>query len=134
MKKKNLPRNYVVDFEKMEKWLTNYFLDPSTTHCDLYQFRIDIYETETDWIVEASLDEYVSSEIKVKTENTQLVITAQKHSYTFPSRHPKKTRTIDFPFSIINHCITASFQNNVLEIFISKINNGSGKNRYITLP
>ncbi|WP_251550644.1 Hsp20/alpha crystallin family protein [Neobacillus muris] len=134
MRKKKVQPNLSVDAEQMEQFLKNYFLDPLTSLADQQQFRIDIYETEENWIVEAFMDELLSSEITVKIADTQLIINAQKHTYTNPSSFPQRSRTIDFPFPIINHCVTAAFQNGVLEIFISKTEAGQGKNRYITLP
>lgn len=135
MKNKKSPQDQTVDLEKMEQWLKDYFLDPLTSHYDHSQFRIDIYETDENWIVEGSLDEYAGSEITVKMEKSQLIISARKHDYSSPSPFPKKVRAINFPFPIINHCVSASFQHGVLEIFISKkIENGFGKDRFITLP
>ncbi len=54
-----------IDFDQMEMWLENYFLDPLTSYLDQTQFRIDLYETEKEWIVEAILTEFNSSEITV---------------------------------------------------------------------
>ncbi|WP_462413469.1 Hsp20/alpha crystallin family protein [Neobacillus sp. Marseille-QA0830] len=135
MKKKKLQPHLSVNTEQqMEQFLKDYFLDPSTSLADHHQFRIDIYETDTDWIVEASMNELLSSEITVRIVNNRLTINAQKHSYRKPSPFPLLTRTIDFPFPIIYNCVTAAFQNGILEIFISKSEAGPGKNRYITLP
>ena len=133
-KKKILPQYDLADHERMEQWLKNYFLDPLTSYYDQNQFRIDIYETDDDWIVEASLNEFCSSEITVKVEDSQLIITAQKYGFSNPSHYPKRVRTITLPFSVIHHDVHASLQNGTLEIFISKLNRGLGKNRYITLP
>ncbi|WP_286232022.1 Hsp20/alpha crystallin family protein [Neobacillus mesonae] len=133
MDKKNINHNHSPDFDSMDQWLRDYFLDPKTEHDDHTLFKIDIYETDDHWIVEAVLKDYVSSEIKVRIEDTDLLITAQKHA-SLTSPFPKKERTIQFPFKIIHHCVTAFFQNGILEIFLSKTQNGLGKNRYITLP
>ncbi|MDQ6598298.1 Hsp20/alpha crystallin family protein [Bacillus salipaludis] len=119
------------DLEQMEKWLENYFLDPLTSYCDMTQFRIDLYETEKDWIVEAVLDDFKSAELSVKVEDMKLIITARKQTL---STNIKKIRTIDFPFPIKNQKVCAFFQNGILEIFISKIDKGAGNNRFITLP
>lgn len=118
----------------MEQWLQDYFLDPRTEAEDHSIFKIDIYETEKHWIVEAVLKDYLSSEIKVRIENFILIITAQKHRTSLPAPIYKKERKIYFPFQIIDHCVTALFQNGVVEIFISKTDDGLGKNRYVTLP
>lgn len=134
MRKKKVLQNQSIDFELVERWMKNYFLDPLTSLCDYTQFRIDLYETEEAWIVEAVLNEYRSSEISVKLEDMRLIISAEKHSYSSRDSHPKRIRTIDFPFSIIDHKVSAAFDNGVLEVFISKTEKGLGKNRYITLP
>ncbi|WP_042456710.1 Hsp20/alpha crystallin family protein [Neobacillus dielmonensis] len=134
MRKRRIQSKLSVDDERMERFLREYFLDPLTSLADHNQFKIDIYETENDWIVEAYMNDFSSSEITVKITGNRLIINAQKHSYTNPSPFPQRNRTIDFPFPIIDHCVTASFENEVLEIVISKTNAGQGKDRYITLP
>jgi HSP20 family molecular chaperone IbpA len=121
-----------IDFDVVEKWLENYCLDPLTTQDDLTQFRIDLYETDNEWIVEALLNEYDSSEIKVFINKMELVISAAKHSD--PTNIQKRVRSIHFPFQVINQKVTANFINGILEVLISKTENDTGKNRYITLP
>jgi HSP20 family molecular chaperone IbpA len=121
-----------IDFDLVERWLENYCLDPLTTQDDLTQFRIDLYETDQEWIVEALLNEYNSSEIKVYIEDSKLVITAEKSS--IPSNQQKRVRTIQFPFQVINQKVTANYINGILEVLISKSEKGLGKNCYITLP
>ncbi|MEH7180482.1 Hsp20/alpha crystallin family protein [Neobacillus vireti] len=121
-----------IDFELVEKWLENYCLDPLTTQDDLIQFRIDLYETDQEWIVEALLNEYTSSEIKVFIEDKNLVITAAKSSP--PSNVQKRVRTVQFPFEVINQKVTANYINGILEVLISKTEKGLGKSCYITLP
>jgi HSP20 family molecular chaperone IbpA len=121
-----------IDFDLVEKWLENYCLDPLTTQDDLTQFRIDLYETDQEWIVEALLNEYYSSEIKVFIEDMKLVITAVK--FSAPSDVQKKIRTIQFPFQVINQKVTANYINGILEVLISKKEKGLGKNCFITLP
>jgi HSP20 family molecular chaperone IbpA len=121
-----------IDFDLVEKWLENYCLDPLTTQDDLTQFRIDLYETDQEWIVEALLNEYNSSEIKVFIEDMQLIITAEKSST--PSNQQKRVRTIQFPFQVINQKVTSNYINGILEVLISKSEKGLGKNCFITLP
>lgn len=117
------------DPQAMEKWLENYFLDPLTTYLDQMQFRIDLYETDKDWIVEALLNDYESYEITVFVEDKKLIIKAAKP----PILH-MRTRIITFPFTIANQKITAVFQTGILEVSISKIDKEPGKDRFITLP
>lgn len=121
-----------MDFDKVERWLKNYFLDPLTSYCDQTQFRIDLFETEQEWIVEAILSDYDSSEISVFIEDRRLTVTAAKHPPS--SKQQKRIRTIDFPFQVINQKVTAAFQNGILEVFISKTEEESGDNRIISLP
>lgn len=121
-----------IDFDLVEKWLENYCLDPLTTQDDLTQFRIDLYETDQEWIVEALLTEYTSSEIKVFIEDCKLDITAIKPSTS--TNQQNRVRTIQFPFQVINQKVSAIFINGILEVHISKTEKGLGKNCYITLP
>jgi HSP20 family molecular chaperone IbpA len=121
-----------IDFDLVEKWLENYCLDPLTTQDDLTQFRIDLYETDQEWIVEALLNEYNSSEIKVFIEDMKLIITAEKSST--PSNQQKRVRTIQFPFQVINQKVTSNYINGILEVLISKSEEGLGKNCFLTLP
>ncbi|PFP23183.1 heat-shock protein Hsp20 [Bacillus sp. AFS073361] len=130
-KKKQLKNNQNFDFEEVEKWLEEYFLDPLTSYYDATQFQIDLYETEKEWIVEAILNEYQTSELKVYIEGDKLVISASKSP---PSKIKKRERTINFPFQVVNQAVYATFTNGILEVVISKIDRCIGKNRYITLP
>lgn len=120
-----------VDYDQLEKWLKTYFLDPLTSYFDHTQFRIDLYETDKEWIVEAILNEYESSEITVFIEEKRLIITALEHS---SPKNQKRVRSIDFPFQINKQNVTALFTNGILEVLISKTEKGLGKNRFITLP
>ncbi|WP_232233712.1 hypothetical protein [Bacillus sp. J33] len=43
------------NISEMEKWMENFFLDPLTSYLDQITFRIDLYDTETEIIVEALL-------------------------------------------------------------------------------
>ena len=132
MSKKKQIKNQTFDFDLVEKWLENYFLDPLTSYYDETQFPIDLYETEKEWIIEANLSEFEASEIKVYIEGNKLIITAMEYP---PSKNKqKRIRSINFPFPVINQAVYANFTNGILEVFISKRDRGLGKNRYITLP
>lgn len=120
-----------VEYDQMDEWLKNYFLDPLTSYFDHSQFRIDMYETERDWIVEAILSEYDSSEITVYIHENSLTISALRH---LSPTQQKKVRTIDFPFQINNKKALALFSGGILEILISKTETEPKKNKYLTLP
>jgi spore coat protein M/HSP20 family protein len=117
-----------INYAEMEKWLNNYFLDPLTSYLDQTQFRIDLYETNKEWIVEAILSEYDASEITVLIEKEKLTITAM-----IPKPSQKRIRVIEFPFQVISQKVTATFMEGILEIFISKTDGEVANNRYITL-
>lgn len=122
--------------ELIEKWLENYFLDPLTSYYDQNQFRIDLYETEKEWIVEALLPEFHSSDITVFVEEKKLLITGKKSllSSSFDKNPQVRSRYIEFPFQVNCQKIQASFENGVLEVSISKLEKEYKKNRFITLP
>jgi spore coat protein M/HSP20 family protein len=128
--KKKYPQNQTFDFALVEKWLENYFLDPLTSYYDQTQFQIDLFETDQEWIVEANLSDFEASDIKIYIEEKKLTVSARPPSRTQLNR----SRSIEFPFYIKEQDISATFSNGILEIFISKIKKGSGKNRYITIP
>jgi HSP20 family molecular chaperone IbpA len=132
MSKKRQPKNQTFDFDLVEKWLEKYFLDPLTSYYDQTQFQIDLYETDKEWIVEAILSEFEASEIKVYIEGNKLIITASKYPPSMTNQ--KRIRCINFPFLVINQAVSAAFTNGTLEVIISKIDSGIGKNRFITLP
>jgi HSP20 family molecular chaperone IbpA len=132
MSKKKQLKNQTFDFDLVEKWLENYFLDPLTSYYDETQFQIDLYETDKEWIVEAILNDYEASEIKVYIEENKLMISASK--YPLSMNNQKRVRSINFPFLIINQAVFATFTNGTLEVMISKVDRGLGKNRFITLP
>lgn len=122
------------ELEKMDKWLENFFLDPLTTYLDQTQFRIDLYETEKEWIVEALLSDYETSDITVFVEEKKLLIKAVKFPPPIEKNAEICLRNIVFPFTIINQKIVASFHSGILEVSISKIDQGLGRNHFITLP
>ena len=132
MSKKKQLKNQSFDDEEVEKWLEEYFLDPLTSYYDQTQFQIDLYESEKEWIVEAILNEFETSEIKVYIEENKLVISASKYPPSMIQQ--KRERTINFPFLVVNQSVYATFTNGILEVVISKIDRCIGKNRYITLP
>jgi spore coat protein M/HSP20 family protein len=124
------------DYDKVEKWLENYFLDPLTSYYDQTQFRIDLYETDREWIVEALLPDFTCSDITVYVEEEKLFITGKKKppSTSIAQIQHIRSRSIEFPFQINSYKIKATFHNGILEVFISKLDKDHKKNRFITLP
>ncbi|UQD51898.1 Hsp20/alpha crystallin family protein [Bacillus methanolicus] len=121
------------DIKAMEKWLENFFLDPLTSYMDEIAFRVDIFETETEIIVEALLPGYERSHLSVYVEDNVLTISANHKPNQKAYNHHTRTRKMEFPCSIINKQIHAVFQNGILEVILSKTTPGTGKNRKIAI-
>jgi spore coat protein M len=113
-------------FKEMEKWLEHFFLDPLTSYLDQTAFRIDIYETDAEYIVEALLTDYTAAMLSVKLESHELIIRAEKDKETV-------SREVDFPFLLTEKQVTSRFSCGILEIFISKTRKGSGRNRKVPI-
>jgi HSP20 family molecular chaperone IbpA len=109
-----------------EKWLESYFLDPFTSILDQTQFRVELYDSETEVIIEAMLPQHLSSQIDVNLDVSSVVIKVNS------SKNPKE-RIISFPFHINSQKVEATFSNEILEIVISKIHQVKQMNRNIPL-
>ncbi|MGP7819466.1 Hsp20/alpha crystallin family protein [Niallia sp. 01092] len=115
---------------EMEEWLKEFFLDPFTTYLDETEFRIDIYETDTSYIVEALLRDYSKENITITAENNFITIFAFS---PLNSQTIKKQRTIFFPFSVDTKKITAVFTCDILEIFVCKHSICTRQNKLIPI-
>jgi HSP20 family molecular chaperone IbpA len=123
------PKNNKKPFQtdEVEKWLESFFLDPFTSILDQTLFQVDIFETDTELIIEALLPHFHSNEISVYLEGSQVRIKAG-----IPPKSTKE-RTITFPFNINTQKISAAFSNEILEITISKVYQERQHNRNIPL-
>ncbi|MEK4441594.1 Hsp20/alpha crystallin family protein [Niallia sp. FSL K6-0077] len=101
----------------MDEWLKNHFLDPLTSVLDETEFRIDVYETDKEFIVEALLTNCQKSSIYLSVNKNVLTIKAMIHDSNL---FEEKQRSIEFPVSIDQNPIQAVFANEILEIFIQK--------------
>ena len=101
----------------MDEWLKNHFLDPLTSILDETEFRIDVYETEKEYIVEALLPNCLENSIHLSVRKNWLTIKANIQD---SGRWEQKQRTIDFPIPITQNPICAIYANQILEIFIRK--------------
>jgi HSP20 family molecular chaperone IbpA len=110
----------------MEKWLEHFFLDPLTSYLDQSAFRIDIFETETEYIVEALLTDYTAAMLSVELNGRELVIKAVKDMETV-------SREVDFPFLLTEKQVTSRFSCGILEVNISKTEKGSGRDRKVPI-
>ncbi|MDZ5472757.1 Hsp20/alpha crystallin family protein [Bacillus sp. 31A1R] len=116
------------DIEQMEKWLETYFLDPLTTYLDETTFRVDIFETDLEFIIEALLPDFNPKHISVYLCNNKIQIQTYKKGI---GKKEYKKRTIDFPFSVIEKYVHAHYSEGILEVYISKEIPGSGKNHFV---
>lgn len=101
----------------MDEWFKNHFLDPLTSVLDETEFRIDVYETEKEYIVEALLPNCRAGDIDISVEKNLLIINVILQA---PISREEKRRTIDFPIPITQNPIHAVYTNQILEIFIKK--------------
>jgi HSP20 family molecular chaperone IbpA len=116
-----------LDLNVIDKWLETFFLDPFTSYLDETIFRIDLFETAEEFIIEALLPEYKKDEVSVLLEEDKVLIEALQQR----QQNGLKQRMISFPFSIVHHHVKATFESGILEVFISKNKESNGKKRVI---
>ncbi|MFB6467751.1 Hsp20/alpha crystallin family protein [Cytobacillus sp. Hz8] len=97
----------------LEKWLESYFLDPLTSFLDHYTFRIDIFETAEEYILEALLIDFELTSISIYIDQCQISISVIHQGKT-------TSRSVKFPILINKQVVSASFSKGILEISISK--------------
>ncbi|GLB60801.1 Hsp20/alpha crystallin family protein [Cytobacillus sp. NCCP-133] len=122
------------NLSEMEEWMEKFFLDPHTSYMDQFTFRIDLFETETEIIVEALLIGCVPKDVTVSLKDNKVIIKAQKKELPTENSGQPCIRKVELPFPVIDKKVGAAFSNGILEIFIAKNEAGPGCNRYITIP
>ena len=105
--------------EEMKEWLEKYVLDPFTAYLDEAVFRIDFFDSDTAFIIEAQLPGAKKEDIKVTADGCSLKISVQEKHPATGSVHAKM-RTISFPFSLKPMKIEANLYQDILEIRIHK--------------
>lgn len=115
--------------EDMDQWLEQFFLDPLTSYLDEAEFRIDLFETAEEYIIEALLPAYQIHEIDISLESNTIRIQVQKEH----QEKNIKQRKIPFPFPVINHRVTAVFHDDILEVFVAKNILFAGTNRKVSI-
>lgn len=119
------------DLKGMEKWLQNFFLDPLTSYLDETAFRVDIFETEEKYILEALLSSFHSENLTIFIDRNQIEIKA--FAKGIKGKEEPLVRKIDFPFCVTDKEVSAQFSEGILEIYISKNESGSGKQRFVII-
>lgn len=100
------------DSRSIDKWLETLFLDPLTTFLDETAFRIDIFESGTQFIIEADIPD-PSTETTVSLQENTVVISVNCGGKI-------RTRKVDWPFDVRAHEVVAIKIDQVLEISIDK--------------
>ncbi|MFC0274074.1 Hsp20/alpha crystallin family protein [Metabacillus herbersteinensis] len=113
-KKKSNP----ADINGIEEWMTQFFSDPFTNFLDQYTFRIDLFETSEEYIVEAELDQIKAEDITIEISDEHLKILISRNVKS--AEHDCVERSVILPFMLEQKVIKAQFENGILEIMISK--------------
>lgn len=133
MKKCSNPMN----IDGIEEWMTQFFTDPFTTLLDEHTFRVDLFETSEEYIIEAELGETIKKEnIQITTCNEKikiLVCPDKNNQDKEQSNNDELSRNIKFPFIVEEKVIKATLVNGILEIKICKDGQLSYKNTKITI-
>lgn len=117
-----------LDIHVIDEWLENFFLDPLTSYLDETVFRIDLFETADEYIIEALLPQINKDNISIKLEGKNIRIDVKNKMI-----QDHKQRIISFPFHVTQHMVKASYDSEILEVFISKQRIQSGANRVISI-
>lgn len=118
--------------EGLEDWMEQFFDDPFTSCLDEYQFRVDLFETQKEYIIEAELCGFHAEQVSITVNGN--VIQIQVIDYNQPPiNQTVLERMVTLPFSLETKKITARFQNNILEIFIKKKGRRKRKKKIIRI-
>jgi HSP20 family molecular chaperone IbpA len=106
--------------DNLEAWFEQLFKDPYTSYLDCTEFQVDLFETQHSIIVEAWLKELEVDEIEILRENSILFIHLYNHE-----KNCKRSRQIEFPFTLTNRVLSTKLEQSILEISISKASSSS---------
>lgn len=118
-----------MNIKGIEEWMTQFFVDPFTNLLDEETFRVDLFETSEEFIIEAELGDKLQKEcisVTVNKEEITISILALQ-----PDDHV--TRNIILPIIIEDKKMTAKFNNGILEVNISKNLTSHHKNKVINI-
>ncbi|HZG59392.1 MAG TPA: Hsp20/alpha crystallin family protein [Anoxybacillus sp.] len=112
------------ELNEFDQWLQILFADPFTDYLDETMFRVDVFETEEDYIIEAELPLYAIHQIQVKCHDNTAIIQA------YEQKEACKERTVRLPFSLADRNVQAYFEKGILEVRISKVTVGERGENY----
>lgn len=108
----------------LEDWMRQFLDDPYLL--DDYQFRIDLFETQNEYIIEAELFGYQPEQIQLNVKNDTFHIKLTDCEIP-PNDKILTERIVTLPFELEKKIIEALFRNEILEIYIKK--NGKRKKK-----
>jgi HSP20 family molecular chaperone IbpA len=115
----------------IEKWMTQFFTDPFTSLLDEYTFRVDLFETSEDFIIEAELGEMKKKEdvqLTAFMENLKITVHPDLSEHNKEEQNKEEiTRIVILPYSIEDKEIVATLNIGILEIKISKYSRSTTK-------
>ncbi|AZB43057.1 hypothetical protein CEF21_12495 [Bacillus sp. FJAT-42376] len=101
------------DFEGLDQWLAQ-FLDDPFAGGSSHSFRTDVYETSSQYIIEADLSDLFPACIKVIKGDQCLTI------QTYCRKKMEKEALVFLPFCLSKREMSASYADGILEVFIRK--------------
>ncbi|MDQ0229924.1 Hsp20/alpha crystallin family protein [Metabacillus malikii] len=106
----------------IEEWMEQFFIDPFTTLLDEQTFRIDLFETNDEYIIEAEVGDIPKEDIQIETKAEKVTIYIEQNSTDNDKQLETGNckRTIILPYQIDNNKINATLSNGLLEVRISK--------------
>ncbi|MFD0051180.1 Hsp20/alpha crystallin family protein [Actinomycetes bacterium NPDC127524] len=118
--------------DKFDEWMSRYFLDPVTSYLDMMTFRIDLYESSEEYIVEGLLEFPYMESIYVIFKGDTIIVRVNKGVSGMKEQTGNfLERSISFPYSIDNKKITAELENRILTITIHKHLEEKNKNYFL---
>ncbi|WP_409305643.1 Hsp20/alpha crystallin family protein [Peribacillus sp. SCS-155] len=113
--------DYEIDNGQFDEWMEKFFLDPHTNLLDAQTFRVDLFENNDEYLVEALFDDNKPEKLIVRVDENRLQIIAEiAKSCTHKYISNPLIRSISFPFSINNRKIDAEYADNILQVHILK--------------
>ena len=108
------------EYEQEKAMLGSFYLDPFTTFLDELEFRVDLFEADEGYLIEAE---------RKDTPRNRIFIEINHDSCTIALHHPAgmKERKILFPFPLEELSIHAELEVDLIQIYIGKQANASQK-------
>ena len=115
-------RSQSTHIDSFDDWMEHFYIDPFTTYLDEYIFRIDLFETEKEYMIEAYLPNFSQEQLELIVKNDHIIIRAitQINDEEGKISEKKYERTVTYPFQLPDEKISFNFSNDVLEIKIHK--------------